>query len=244
MGNEKPKYEYKFLTDDSYTVRKNIPLYMAVDQAQKCLASEGVMITPASFIKCLDIYLRIIGVCRSVNENDFPPVCVLTGVITFKDNREKLKNPKCLEMYQKLFELINECVDDDYKMPESDLKQINEHMDIVMKEVCIFFNDIVNLLIDQIDDVNTLSVSALVYTNIPSKETDHRFSVDMSYNNDYGTVTLYFQSSVLVPFDDNTATGILIDSFPKEVQDKIKAIQKDIDELKEWKEDGSSDQQA
>ena len=220
-SEDQKKYEFKFLTKDSYTVRKNIPLYIGVDEAQKCLASEGVMITPASFIKCLDIYLRIIGICRAVDENDFPPVCVMTGVIEFKDRSENLKNPKCLEMYQKLFELINECVDDDHKMPESDLKQINDHIDSVMKELCIFFNDIVNLLTQELHDSNTLSVCALVYTKVPPTESEHRFSVEIGYNHDFDSIALSFMSTVLVPMDDNTATGILIDSFPKEVQDRI-----------------------
>lgn len=243
MSNEdQKKYEFKFLTKDSYTMRKNIPLYLGVDQAQKCLASEGVMVTPASFIKCLDIYLRIVGICRAVDENEFPPVCVMTGIIEFKDISEKLKNPKYLEMYQKLFELINECVDDDHKMPESDLKQISDHIDIVMKEVCIFFNDIVNLLVQELCDSNTTSVCALVYIKIPSTESDnHRFSVEIGHNHDFDAVSLSFMSTVLVPLSEDTATGIMIDSFPKEVQDRIKA--KD-DFKEEEKVNESSDQQA
>lgn len=224
MSDDK-KYEYKFLTKDSYTVRKNIPLYMGVDQAQKCLASEGVMIAPASFVKCIDIYMRIIGICRAVDANDFPPICILSGIIGFKDNREKLDNPKCLEMYQKLFDLINECVDDEHKMPASDLEQIKANMSIVMKEVCIFCNDIVNLLIEEYIEKNTLSVCALVYTRVPKNEADHRFSIEMSYNSDYNTPTLYIQSSVLVPFTEDTATGILLDSFPKEIQDRINMVE-------------------
>lgn len=222
MDNEKQKYEYKFLTEDSYTIRKNIPLYIAVDQAQKCLASEGVMITPASFIKCIDIYMRIIGICRSVDENDFLPICILSGIINVKDNREKLSDPKCLELYQKLFDLINECVDDDHKMPNSDLEQIKANMSIVMKEVCIFCNDIVNLLVEEFSDKNTLSVTALVYTRVPDYETDHRLSIELSYIHEYGTPALLIQSSVLVPMTENTATGILLDSFPKEAQERIR----------------------
>lgn len=243
MSNENPKYEYKFLTDDSYTVRKNIPLYMAVDQAQKCLASEGVVITPASFVKCIDIYMRIIGICRSVNEDEFPPICILSGIISFKDNREKLDNPKCLEMYQKLFDLINECIDDEHKMPASDLEQIKANMSIVMKEVCIFCNDIVNLLVEEYTEKNTLSVTALVYTRVPDYETDHRLSIELSHIHEYGTHALLIQSSVLVPMTENTATGILLDSFPKEAQERIRKAEQDKAKEEE-KVDESSDQQA
>lgn len=240
MNNEdQKKYEFKFLTEDSYGIRKNIPLYLGVRQALKCLASEGVMITPASFIKCLDIYLRIVGICRSADENEFPPVCVMTGIIEFKDISEKLKNPEYLEMYQKLFELINECVDDDHKMPESDLKQINDHIDIVMKEVCIFFNDIVNLLTQEFYNGNTLSVCAMVYTRVSSTESDHRFGVEICYNHDFYAVSLLFMSTVLVPLSEDTATGILIDSFPKEAQDMISKM-KDASK-EEDKKDESSD---
>ena len=242
-SEDQKKYEFKFLTKDSYTVRKNIPLYIGVDQAQKCLASEGVMITPASFIKCLDIYLRIIGICRAVDENDFPPVCVMTGVIEFKDRSENLKNPKCLEMYQKLFDLINECVDDEHKMPASDLEQIKANMSIVMKEVCIFCNDIVNLLIEEYTEKNTLSVTALVYTRVPDYETDHRLSIELSHIHEYGTPALLIQSSVLVPMTENTATGILLDSFPKEAQERIRKAEQDKAKEEE-KTDESSDQQA
>lgn len=241
-SEDQKKYEFKFLTEDSYTVRKTIPLYIGVDQAQKCLASEGVMITPASFVKCLDIYLRVIGICRANDENEFPPVCVMTGVVGFKDNSEKLKDPKCLEMYHKLFELINECVDDDHKMPESDLKQINDHIDIVMKEVCIFFNDIINLLIQELIDNNTFTVSALVYTRTPSTEYDHRFSVKIGYSHDFSATCLEFISSVLVPLDEDTPTGILVDSFPKEIQDRIGKMEDDSEE--EEKVDEPSDQKA
>lgn len=243
MSNENPKYEYKFLTDDSYTVRKQISLYMAIDQAQQCLASEGVVITPASFVKCIDIYLRIIGLCRSVNEDEFPPICILCGVIGFKDNREKLDNPKCLEMYQKLFDLINECVDDEHKMPKSDLEQIKANMPIVMKEVCIFCNDIVNRLVSEFDDSKTLSVVAYVYTNITKNEDDHKFTIELSYNSEYNTSALYIQSGVLVPITDDTSTGIVINSFPKEIQERIaKAVPVVDDETEEEeKTDESSD---
>lgn len=221
-SEELKKYEFKFLTKDSYVTRKTIPLYMGVDQAQKCLASEGVMITPASFIKCIDIYLRIIGVCRPMDDNELPPVCILTGVVNFK-YPNNLDDPKRLEMHKNLFDLINECVDDDHKMPKSDLEQIKANIPIVIKEVCIFCNDIVNLLFDEYSDENTVSVGAVVSTNINTTDTDHKFSVEISYNSVLETTTLYFQSSALVPITDDTATGILYNSFSKEAQEKMKA---------------------
>ena len=237
-SEELKKYEFKFLTKDSYVTRKTIPLYMGVDQAQKCLASEGVMITPASFIKCIDIYLRIIGVCRPMDDNEFPPVCILTGVVNFK-YPNNLDDPKRLEMHKNLFDLVNDCVDDDHKIPKSDLEHIKANIPIVIKEVCIFCNDIVNLLVDEYSDENTVSVCAAVFTNINTKDTDHKFSVEISYNSKLETTTLYFQSSALVPITDDTATGILYNSFPKEVQENMKVYMED-EAKKEDKEDESS----
>ena len=78
-----------------------------------------------------------------------------------------------------------------------------------------------NLLTQELHDSNTLSVSALVYTRVPPTESEHRFSVEIGYNHDFDAIALSFMSTVLVPLGEDTATGILIDSFPKEVQDRI-----------------------
>ena len=70
MSEEKKQYEYRFLTDDSFSVIKTIDLGAGLNQIWECLVSEGVPLQPFSVVKCMDIYLRLIGLCRG-KEDEF-----------------------------------------------------------------------------------------------------------------------------------------------------------------------------
>lgn len=212
-------YKYKFM--DHYAVQKKIDISYAVNEATKCLDSEGVTISPASFVKCVDVYLRVIGMCRSENADEFPPVNILTGVVSFKD-RDFGDNSDRIELCQQLFTLINECVDDAHKFPEEDLDQIKANVPIVMKETTCFCNDIMNCIYDEYTHDNVVSVVAIIkISNESTSNSDHTFGMQIMYDINLETIDVNIESSVLVPFSDDTATGILIESFPEDVREAI-----------------------
>lgn len=223
-------YKYKFL--DQRYVEKKINITNAAIEAAKCLESEGVSITPASFVKCVDVYLRVIGMCRSENAEEFPPINIITAVVAFKDH-DFGESAERVELCQKLFDLINDCVDDDHKFPESDLEQIKANIPIVMKETACFCNDIMNCIYDEYDDDKTVSVIALTRTkNGDSK--DHLFGMQIMYDVNLEVIDVNIESSVLVPLNDNVATGILIESFSEKNRAKIsKALQTEEDTTNE-----------
>lgn len=213
---ETSNYKYKFL--DGYAVSKKVNLVHAAMEATRCLESEGVTIDPASFIKCVDVYLRVIGMCRSEKSDEFPPINIVVGLVAFKEF-DFGDHPTRVELCQNLFSLINECVDEDHKFPVEDIEAIKANIPIVMKEVTHFCNDIVNCIYDEFTGDNVYAVTALV--NTKGSGDNHLFGMQIGYDDRLDTIAINIESSVLVPFSEDTGTGIVISSFTEEVKESI-----------------------
>lgn len=225
MSNENPKYEYRFLTDDSFSVIKTIDLGAGLNQIWECLVSEGVPLHPFSVVKCMDIYLRVIGLCRG-KEDEFPPVDVVFAPVRFKDvfwNDDDADEQK-VEAIKQLFDLINDCIDEDRKFKPADLEVIKsgDNVKIIFKEITAFFNDIVERLVEEFSSSNTVYAGAVVNTKVgvDNGVTAH-FTMDISYSSVADSIVITAQSNVLVDSNDSDPVIIAVNTFPPEIQERI-----------------------
>lgn len=225
MSEEKKKYEYRFLTDDSFSVIKTIDLGAGLNQIWECLVSEGIPLHPFSIAKCMDIYLRVIGLCRG-RDDEFPPVEVVFAPVKFKDvfwNDDDTDEHK-LEAIKQLFDLINDCIDEDRKFKPAELEVIKneDNLKIIFKEITAFFNDIVERLVEEFSSDNTVYAGAVLDTKVGVGDgvTAH-FTMDISYSSVADSVAITAQSDVLVNHNDSDPVIIAVNTFPPEIQERI-----------------------
>lgn len=225
-ANEIYNHEYKFLSKDFYRMEKSIDLKFALKQVCLCLESENVPISINSFLKCVDIYTRITGLCRSTNQDEFPPVLILCGAVEFKDVYEIIKDDaEKISMYCELFDKINDVVDEDHKFPATELEIIKNNLPIVLKEVVIFLNDIVCRLVDEYMHDGVIQVTMYYNTNIVAQDLkmkDANFAVNIE-RNVFNVFSILIQSSMLVPVTDETSMGIAMNTFDKDTQKIIES---------------------
>lgn len=231
MDDARNKYEYKFLTTDQLSVSKIIDLAPALTQVKLCLSSEGVVITPSSFIKCVDIYLRVVGYTRSrtdSNNEDVPfgPINAISAPVKFNYNEDIFTKDETVELYKDLINAINTYVDDSHKFPMSNVVQIVDYVPIIFKEVIIFLNDVMNRLIEEYANGNRISiVSAIAEIN-----NDSRFCMELFFNKTLDTYQIHTESSALVPMKEDEDVAIIVNSFPSGIRD---ILMKEVNTSKE-----------
>ena len=224
MSEENKKYEYRFLTDDSFSVIKTIDLGAGLNQIWECLVSEGVPIHPFSIVKCMDIYLRVIGLCRG-RDDEFPPVEVVFAPVEFKDVfwNDDADDHK-VETIKQLFDLINDCIDEDHKFKPADLEVIKSgnNVKIIFKEITAFFNDIIKRLVEEFSSGNTVYAGAVLNTKVGVGDgiTAH-LTMDISYSSVADSIAITAQSNVLVNHNDSDPVIIAVSTFPPEIQERI-----------------------
>ena len=224
MDKENDKYEYMFITDGDYCVDKQISLLPPLNQLRLCLNSEGVVITTSSIVKCIDVYLRLIGLSHPKDKSTVHPIMVLCDMIIFEDIHETFENdPDKARMVSELFDMFNEYLDENRKFPQSDLEQIKAKFPIIVKDVSIFCNDIFNRLLEEYDD-STLSVTAYIDSTGDPDLNDCRLSMGINYYTVLKASAFSIRSTVLSSAAADIETEIVTQSFPKEVQDRIEKI--------------------
>lgn len=232
MSEENKKHEYRFITDDSFSVVKTISLNAGLNQIWECLISEGVPIHPSSIVKCMDMYLRLIGLCKGSND-EFPPINILFSPVEFKELfYDDDTNDQKIEIVKNLFDLINECLDDDRKFKPSELDVIKsgDNVKTIFKEIAALFNDIINRLIEEYSTDNTVYVVATTTIKLGDGKESASFEMDISYSGIANAVAVSVQSNILVKSDGSNAIGIAIDTFPPEVQERINKAMPETEE--------------
>ena len=236
MAEEVKKYESKFLFPGTYKSLKTIDFTSGLHQVSLCLESEGVKLSDASVAKCVDIYLRINGFADN-NGDEFPPVKAMCAPVSFNNiYGDTAKNPEHrVELTKDLITLINNYVDDDHKFIDNDgnneIEVIKNNVSTIFKEINIFLNDIMEMMLDEYEADDIVTVIAMAYVS-----DDNFLKFVINFDANYDTTVMTIISTVLVKDEgiDKHPIGIMIKTFSEEMQKKIRDV------FKNDKEDNGS----
>lgn len=138
---------YKFL--DTAAMNTNCNVSMAFNEVVKCLESEGVKISRGDLIRVFDIYLRYTFVDAKIYQTH-----AIVGIHAITDPHAKVVNIGDYIASGKVdsyyFEagvaVYNSMASADNKM--DDVKAVLANIAIILKELSIFLNDIMKMILD------------------------------------------------------------------------------------------------
>lgn len=140
-----------------------------------------------------------------------------------------------VELTKNLITLINDYVDDDCKFIDkngnSEIEVIKNNVTTIFKEISIFLNDIMEMMLDEYEVDDIVTVIAMAYVS-----DDNFLKFVINFDAHYDTTVMTIISTVLVKDEgiDKHPIGIIIQTFSEEIRKKIREV------FKRDKEDDSS----
>ena len=185
--NKIDNYKRKFFdeTEQTVVVTRRLYLKKSAEEVLECLKSEGVIIKDIdSIFKTLDIILRAIGFHHEADDAD-QIMCInsLIGVVRLKNVFTTDNN---IEQLRTILDAFQDNVKSGWKYEDNELERIKDNAEIVAKELITYFNDIVDVMINEFNPHEHMYINAI----FTSKDSDEAFfNMMLSYNpimRDYG----------------------------------------------------------
>lgn len=230
-------YKYRFIDDTNIGIVKRIPMEPILLDVKNCLKSEGVDFSDGySIVKCLDVFLRIVGISRTdENSTEIPPINGFIGIGTkFNDTTVLKMDSKTEAIYSNLFDAINDCVDEEHKFPPSDLQQIKDNIGIIFKELASYLNDVIHFMLTEFNNATVSSVTMSAGLSNDANKVTGVFSMQMYYDYKFQIAGINIISTALTGGNiDEAPLDIIYWTFAGAQKERLDKIMKNTKEFKE-----------
>lgn len=177
----------------------------------KCISDSGIKLSNSSVLKCIDLYIRVLTLCRDAKTvNDIKSaldICIWNGgyIITsieYLTKREYYSNRKVRfsidEAFKILLDSTNEYNDKIcMKIPESEMKVIKTNIDYIISLIDYFIES----LMDSFKKWSSFKLIRLIHPVSAMDDTNNTINcVDFDYYcDDYGEMDfLYIRSNFII----------------------------------------------